>query len=983
MPQLEENDPDINYDVGDSSCSYYEASLFRRQFSNNSDSLRVFHLNIRSVCKNMDELTLFLCSLKVEFHIIVLTETWLCDQSEFLDVAGYTAYHTVRTDRRGGGVTVLVKSNIQSHSLSLFSCITDHFEICSVRVIINKKKYNIIGVYRPPEKSVVDFSPAFFNLISHDEISNFFSVITGDFNININPTDLSDSAALFTSEFNSLHFYSKISVPTRVSNNSNSHIDHIWVNSPISSISGVFPIHISDHYPIFISLPNLLNSASIQLKKIRFRCHSEDNINSFVNRVGQFVGDFRIAGPNSVGGNCDQFLSSLYAIYDECCPVKQKTVSQKRARNPWLTGELLRCIARKHELYRLYRTDERYHELFKRYRNILTATIRDAKSNYYKREFSSNSNDIKKTWNSINKLMHPNGKRCEEQQTLSVNVNGNSVSDPASVAAAFNEHYTSVAHNLASQIPVTFNDSTTHVDRIPNSFVLFPMSGGEICKIIQSFKSKGSHLHTIPSFIFKQIAGLISPVLANLINISFAQGVFPDCLKIARVIPIFKSGEKDSILNYRPISTNNFISKVYERAMFNRLTNFLNKYNVINKEQFGFRKGCSTGDAIVKYTEAAYDAINDGDYLLAVLLDFSKAFDTVNHDILLKKLSLVGVRGVSLQWFRSYLSSRRQYVCIDDSCSSTLPIGIGVPQGSILGPLLFLIYINDMCRCSGDLKFVHFADDTTVFMRGRNLDNLHVEVNRQLCKVDSWLCANKLSLNIKKTSFMVHSFRSKITDHSISIRGIKIDRVVKAKFLGVIIDDCLKFKDQIKTVINKVSKSSGIMWKLSRVMPPGILIKLYYALIYPFLTYGIESWGSSGKTLLTRLSRRQKRCVKLLNKPTTGITLDIFRILKIFPLEDIFKYFVCVKFYKYVILKKELSFHNRVCSLQINHEFETRFKYRHLLRRPRINKSLCFNSFLYKSLTLWNTLPDHVKAQSSLLNFKQSLKNFLFNCDEI
>lgn len=228
---------------------------------------------------------------------------------------------------------------------------------------------------------------------------------------------------------------------------------------------------------------------------------------------------------------------------------------------------------------------------------------------------------------------------------------------------------------------------------------------------------------------------------------------------------------------------------------------------MLSAQQFGFRRGHSTGDALLRYTDAIYEALNCGKSVVSVLLDLSKAFDTVDHNILISKLSKVGIRGSSLQWIESYLSNREQYVEVNGMQSTSLPINIGVPQGSILGPLLFLIYINDMSKCSDKLSFVHFADDTTVSLSGVNVADIIPAINRELVKVDSWLCSNKLSLNLDKTVYMVHSNKIKNSDDQVIIRNKIICNVNKSKFLGIIVDNKLKFKDHVTQVCSKMSKT--------------------------------------------------------------------------------------------------------------------------------------------------------------------------------
>lgn len=973
MPLLNPVHPIVHSFNDNPNCKYYEVQAFKRKFAGDLSSLKLIHLNIRSVNRNLDEFVIFLQSTCVEFHVIILSETWLGNSSEFPDVDGYLAFHSVRQGKAGGGISVLVRNDIQVQLIPQLSFISDLCEMCSVVISINNRRVNILGVYRPPNSSVSDFNNFFFNLFDNT-FFNLLSVVMGDFNIDVQHSHVSECNQSFINEFFTLNFTETISLPTRVSSNSSTLIDHIWMNSLVAYQSGIFPTHISDHYPTFICLSNFLKSNSPTLIQTKFRIHNQQNIQNFENRVEEFIHSFPRTKVNTVNEDCSKLINGLHKIYDSCCPIKKKVVSQKRINSPWLSDELLRSIARKHELYKLSRSDARYTTLFKQYRNTLTDTIRTAKRRYFENKFRDSS-DAKHTWKEINKILRPNATQ-NKNETLSVLVNDRNTSDPNTVSSAFNNHYTTIAHNLASKIPFSNIDPTIHVIRNPHSFFLFPTSSIEVQKTIASFKSKGSHTDAIPSFIFKRISSYISPLLSNLINNSFLTGIFPDCLKLARVVPIFKSGERNLVTNYRPISTIHFISKIFERIMFNRVTKFLDKFNIINDVQFGFRQGLSTVDAILKFTDVIYDTFNNSEYLLSVLLDFSKAFDTVDHNILLNKLSLIGIRHAPWRWFQSYLRDRCQYVHVNNVSSPLLPITIGVPQGSILGPLLFLIYINDMCKSTSILRFIHFADDTTVFIRGNILRNLYCTMNRELCAIDAWLSANRLSLNLNKTSLMIFSNKNTNTNCSINIRNINIEFVQQAKFLGILIDDKLKFKQHIYSVISRVSKSCGIMKKLAKSLPPYILRKLYFTLVYPFLIYGIECWGNSSKTLRTKLFKLQNKCVKHFYDKTPYISYD-FSSSRIFPFKKIYQYFMLVKFYKYCILEENLYFLNKINNFQTMHNKGTRFKFNGFLTHPRVLRSVYFNSFVFNSIKLWNELPPLLKNCNSLPCFKRCLKNFI------
>ena len=379
-----------------------------------------------------------------------------------------------------------------------------------------------------------------------------------------------------------------------------------------------------------------------------------------------------------------------------------------------------------------------------------------------------------------------------------------------------------------------------------------PVTAAEVCEIIAKLKNTSSNIDELPVRIFKRIRNLLSKPISMLINTSISRGVFPQCLKNAKIIPIFKKGDTQNMSNYRPIALLPTLSKIFERCIADRLTDFLYKSEAIYAQPYGFVKGRSTTNAFIEFTEYIYSCLNRREHCIGVFLDLTKAFDTVNHEVLLGKLERYGVRGLPLQWLASYLKDRQQCVSINGRCSSHRTVNVGIPQGSIMGPILFLLYMNDLPKISSDLLSILYADDTTLLASNSECSTLIQHINDELPKVRQWTIANRLSVYLDKTYAMMFTNR----DRAIPTRGNIYfnDTLVKFKtdedFLGLIIDNQCKFTRHVDYVCKKISKTIGIIYKLKELVSQKILISLYYSLAYPYLLYANVVWGGELVTFI-------------------------------------------------------------------------------------------------------------------------------------
>lgn len=767
-----------------------------------------------------------------------------------------------------------------------------------------------------------------------------------------------------------------ISLPTRVSNTSVSAVDHIWSNILTDVKSGVFTTSITDHFTLFACLLNFRSDSDLVLR--RFRDCSDTSIQKLRNRIKLDFDNFSVYDELSVDLRTKIFCNILWKAYEECCPIKTRRVSRRRLDRPWFGEELRRSCNAKHELFRRYRSGEILFDVYNNFKNKFTSDLRKAKQNYYRDKFNKCKTSVKTTWSNIRDLLgNVRGVNIDRIDTA-----GGIVDRQREFPDLFNNYFVSIAGDLRRNIPAGGNVS-------PESFLGVPSAGSidvefvtcdEVSSVISSLPNKGSRLNAIPTFIYKALSTSISPLISQLFNSTVIEGKFPDNLKVAQVIPIHKAGSTTLLGNYRPISTLTVLSKVFEKLMRSRLMEFFDASDLLSEHQFGFRPRHETTDAILEYLDFSYRSLDNKCYLLSIFLDFSKAFDTINHEILLMKLEHAGIRGSVLGWLSSYLENRKQFTVVNEYRSILRSVNTGVPQGSVLGPLLFLVYVNDMSKSSTLFNFVHFADDTTLYVSGENLMTLCEDVNRELVNIDKWLVANELSLNVNKTTYMVTSHSGIPDDLPLVIRDHVLAKVNVSKFLGVHIDDCLVFSCQVDYLCRKVSKSIGILYRLSSCMPPQVLVTLYFSIIHSHFVYGIAAWGGTAQRHLDKLNVLQRRAVKLL--PQVG-NVNRFSSYRILTINNLYKYFCGIKLYKSFVIGSHEYFKVKFNSLLPSHNYDTRQISNSHFNVPAFNKSTSQRSFFYNSTKLWNSLPSDVKVCPSVDSFKRRLKGYLLSIQNL
>ena len=587
---------------------------------------------------------------------------------------------------------------------------------------------------------------------------------------------------------NSFSLYPSITKPTRITSKTATLIDNIFTNSYSKQTAGLILTDISDHLPIFISTNLTVYEKDNKGTKVNARDVNDENIRNFKNKLCQVDWD-NVCNSTDVDVSYSCFIEKFNLLYNECFPIKslKKRIRINKPKSPWITYSLLKSIRRKNLLYRnsIQKPSESNISKYKNYRNKLNTLLRLAKQNYFSSQLDREKHNMKNTWKILNSILRSSKKSISDKFVS----NGNIINEPKQIADGFNKYFANIGPLLANSIKHNGNDFTHYLEgsHFSSTCYLKPTDENEILKIIGKLGSNKSPGHdNIKSDLVKQIASEISYPLKLICNLSLSTGVFPNDLKIAKVVPIYKKDNPENFGNYRPVSVLPCFSKILERIMYNRCYDFITKTNVLFKKQYGFRNKHSTYMAVLDFVININHAIDNDKYTLAVFMDLSKAFDTIDHSILLSKLYHCGFRGISYDWFASYLSNRKQYVSYQNTKSSYENVICGVPQGSILGPLLFILYMNDICFTSSLLKFILFADDTTVIYLNDDISVLYDTVNRELNEVCNWFKCNKLSLNASKTNLMLMATTYKIRNiqnvKAIFLDGCKLMHVSSAKF---------------------------------------------------------------------------------------------------------------------------------------------------------------------------------------------------------
>lgn len=978
-------------------CQYYTNENIDKHDPNiNNCNLSLFHLNTQSLNKKANDLVNYLSSIHNHFDIYGFSETWFTSDidANIIDLGDYSSENCNREGRRGGGVSLFIKSDL--NYVNRPDLVIDCIDCDSLFVEISHNSTKIIiGIVYKPEYVVFnDFFTqlgAVLNTISSEKKSCY---IMGDFNLDLLTHETNSKVNDFINMFYSYDFIPSIDRPTRVRRNNTGHIsatliDNIFTNDILAHItSGVLITDLSDHFPIFVTQQNsnsANNTPSTPLSR-KSRLFKPNNIKGLKNALS--LTDWQlITNTTDPEEAYNKFNNKFTELLDIHCPIKTKQNSKRNTpKKPWVTKGLIKSLKTKDKLYKTYISKPTFDNKlnYTKYRNNLNLLLRLSKKSYITNKITTNKDNTKEMWKTLNNLLGRNKK--SQLPDFFTSANGENICDNKIIAEGFNNFFANIGIILANKIsePSNVKPSKTQTCNSSSLFI-YPTSPDEILKITSKLKySNSSGTDDISNNLLKQIIPSICDVLSHIFNLSFTTGVVPSLLKQANVTPIFKAGDKHDFTNYRPISILPSISKLLEKVIYARILDFINHHDILTPHQFGFRPKRSTYMAINDLYCKIANNLDNKLYTAGIFLDLSKAFDTINHNILLDKLSNYGIRGLANDWLRSYLSGRQQRVLFNNTLSNPAKVTCGVPQGSILGPLLFLLYINDLPLCTKTPHFVLFADDTNILFSHHDPKKLEDTINNELLHISNWFKLNKLSLNIKKTNYIIfknkHSNKPNI-NLNIKIDGTVLQQVDTTKFLGLLIDSNLSWSSHTQHTSKIISKLNGVIRKVRPFLPLESLHTLYNSLILPYFSYGAMIWTDPNNTSLDSLFLLQKRVIRsCTNSPWLAHTDPLFSSLKTLKIHDIYKLQLAVFMYQYHnnLLPNDLIDDTFFNTAYPAHNYETRHANTIFIKPTKT--ILASNTSASQGPLLWNNIPTNIQTSSSLASFKANLKKFFIGC---
>lgn len=938
---------------------------------NSKNFLNILSVNIRSV-SSINKLNKFkyeLSQLVKLPDIITIQETWFNEKCKNLyAIPGYESVHCCRKDGYGGN-SIFVKSQFNYKILKNIS--KDYMDIVSIELIdvkLMNKPLIVTSVYRSQKCGMQKFLKETENLLF--SCTHAPCIFLGDLNVDMLSSSMYQNSLLdLFSEFNMRSCHNFVTRPQ-----SNTSIDCVFTNISYEVFVHSIENKLSDHNIISCGFEMEVNSQDIVIEKY-YKINYE--------QLGRYIdNNLSTRGLNNSSDLCDNLINTFSTAASLCTKVTTKRVNIRDRITPWITNNLLSLIAYKKSLLkarRKNRTSATISNQLKRISKVIKLCNNNLMNEYYMKNLNLCSGDPKKTWKFLNKEL---GRNKHDVRTI-IKENGDILTDNENKAAAFNDYFFEVIGNMHTQISANDDDDINFfrtLTPLRSNFVLQKVNQAEIQYVLDNLKNNKSPGYDgiTPQMLLTR-KELVIEILANIFNRLIDEGSFPNTLKIHKIIPIPKVIGSNKIEHYRPISVLNTVDKIFERLIFDQFTSYLERNEILFERQFGFKKGTGTEEAVVNVVEYICGELDAGfSGVAGVFFDYSKAFDLVNHNILLKKLEVIGVANKTLDIFQHYLANRAQFVQVGECSSARLPVNCGVPQGSVLGPLLFKIYVNDVKNIDFNGKLFMYADDICLFYRYKHATVLQTQIEYDSAILLEFSRLNKLVLNSDKTKFVrFKPYRARNEEKMVvHINGNPIAESDMVKYLGINLNHNLLWDTHINLLKSKISSAIGVLYKFKNKLSCNVKMLIYNSLIHSHLTYLPIIYGCKENTSLKSLQSAQNKALKLVfNLPIRYSTMDLFQIhaKNVLPVRGLYKHKLLMYIFKTIRenVHHPIQFTQNVVRTQRN----TRQALN--LSSVRCRLDLTKQRIAFAGPLEYNQLPVNLRNIQVLSTFKEQVKQHL------